>query len=219
MFLVVNALNALAGVAAAKGDFDGASGAYEALLERCRATGHHPYLPFCLVSLAGVRARQGDAAAADHLYQEAIGCCYNPWLSADAMVGQAAVARHLGDLLRARRLLDAAAERYRDANLPAGQARVLAGLAWWAIGADQPATAVVFATDAVRAAKAIGDPESQLLADSAEAAANAIADPTQHNTDNFVALAQQRASGLSHRSLTDEPDLMALATRLTPTAT
>ena len=96
---------------------------------------------------------------------------------------------------------------------------MLAGLAWWAIGADQPTAAVVFAADAVRAAKAIGDPESQLLADSALAAANAIADPTQRNTDNFVALAQQRASGLSHRSLTDEPDLVALATRLTPAAT
>ena len=215
--LVVNALNALAGIAAAKGDFEGASVAYEALLERCRATGQHPYLPFCLVSLAGVRARQGDAAAADDLYQEAIGCCYNPWLSADAMVGQAAVARHLGDLSRARGLLDTAAERYRDADLPAGQARVFAGLAWWAIGADQPADAVIFAADAVRTAKTVADPESQLLADSALAAANAIADPTRCNTDDFVALAQQRASGLSHRSLTDEPDLVALATRLTPT--
>jgi predicted ATPase/DNA-binding SARP family transcriptional activator len=217
VLLVVNALNALAGVAAAKGDFEGASVAYEALLERCRATGQHPYLPFCLVSLAGVRARQGDAAAADDLYQEAIGCSYNPWLSADAMVGQAAVARHLGDLLRARALLDTAAQSYQDADLPAGQARVLAGLAWWAIGADQPATAVMFASDAVRAAVTIGDPESQLLADSALAAANAIADPTQCNTDNFVALAQQRASGPSHRSLTDEPDLVALAVRLTST--
>ena len=219
VLLVVNALNALAGVAAAKGDFEGASAAYEGLLERCRATGQHPYLPFCLVSLAGVRARQGDASVADHLYQEAIGCCYNPWLSADAMVGQAAVVRHLGDLLRARGLLDSAAERYRDAELPAGQARVLAGLAWWAIGADQTAAAVSFAADAVGAAKAIGDPESQLLADTALAAAKAIADPTQHNTDNFVALAKQRALGLSHRSLTDELDLVALATRLTRTAT
>ena len=219
VLLVVNALNALAGVAAAKGDFEGASVAYEALLERCRATGQHPYLPFCLVSLAGVKARQGDAATADHLYQEAIGCCYNPWLSADAMVGQAAVARHLGDLVRAKGLLETAAQRYRDADLPAGQARVLAGLAWWAIGAEQPATALIFAADAVRAAKAIGDPESQLLAASALAAAKAIAEPTQGNTDDFVALAQQRASSLSHRSLTDEPDLVALATRLTPSAT
>ena len=113
VLLVVNALNALAGIAAAKGDFEGASAAYEALLERCRATGQHPYLPFCLVSLAGVRARQGDAAAADHLYQEAIGCCYNPWLSADAMVGQAAVARHLGDLSRCER-----SARHRRGALP-----------------------------------------------------------------------------------------------------
>ena len=98
VLLVVNALNALAGVAAAKGDLEGASVAYEALLERCRASEQHPYLPFCLVALAGVRARQGDDTAADDLYQEAIGCCYNPWLSADAMVGQAAAARRLGDL-------------------------------------------------------------------------------------------------------------------------
>ena len=219
VLLVVNALNALAGVAAAKGDLQGAAVAYEALLERCRATGQHPYLPFCLVSLATVRARQGAATAADHLYQEAIGCCYNPWLSADAMVGQAAVARRLGDLARARGLLDTAADRYRDAGLPGGQARVLAGLAWWALGAGQPDAAVIFAADAVRAAEAIGDPETQLLADSALAAARAIADPTKYNTDHFVALAQKRALGLTHRSLTDELDLVALAARLTPTAT
>ena len=66
-----------------------------------------------------------------------------------------------------------------------------------------PTAAVIFAADAVKAAEAIGDPETQLLADSALAAANAIADPTQHNTDHFVALARQRASGsvasLPHR--------------------
>jgi tetratricopeptide (TPR) repeat protein len=217
VLLIVNALNALAGIAAAKGDFDGASVTYETLLERCRATAHHPYLPFCLVSLANVRARQGDASTADKLYEEAIGCSYNPWLSADAMVGQATVARHLGDLLRARVLLDTAAERYRDADHPAGPARVLAGLAWWAIGADQPASAVNFAADAVKAATAIGDPESQLLAESALAAAVAVAEPNQRHTDEFLALAQQRASRLSHRALCDEPDLLALATRFTPT--
>jgi predicted ATPase/DNA-binding SARP family transcriptional activator len=218
VLLVVNALNALAGVAAAKGDYEGASVAYEALLERCRATAQHPYLPFCLVALATVRARAGDAAAADQLYQEAIGCCYNPWLSADAMVGQAAVARHLGDLARARGLLDTAADRYRDADFPAGQTRVLAGLAWWALGADQPDAAASFAVDAVKAAEAVADPETQLLADSALAAATAIVDPTQLNADRFLALAQQRAAGPAHRSLTDEPDLLALSARLMPTA-
>jgi hypothetical protein len=156
---------------------------------------------------------------ADDLYHEAIGCCYNPWLSADAMVGQAAIARRLGDLTRARSLLDTAAGRYRDADLPAGQARVLAGLAWWALGANQPDAAISFAADAVQAATAIGDPETQLLADSALAAINAATDPTPYNTEHFAALAQQRALGLSHRSLTDEPDLLALAARLTPTAT
>ena len=219
VFLVINSMNALAGVTASKGNLDGASYTYEALLERCRASGQHPYLNTALVALAALRGRQGDDAAADDLYQEAIGCSSNPWLSADAMVGQAAVARRLGDLSRAKDLLDAAATRYRDADSSAGQPRVLAGLAWWALGTDQPDAAATFAADAVRAAGAVGDPETQLLADSALAAARVIADPSQQNTDRFVALAQQRTAGPAHRSLTDEPDLVALAARLTPSAT
>ncbi len=218
VLLVVNPLNALAGIIAAKGDIEGASVAYEVLLRRCRATEEHPYLNAALIALAALRGRQGDDAAADDLYHEAIGCSSNPWLSADAMVGQAAVARRLGDLVRAKALLDAATARYQEADAPAGHPRVLAGLAWWALGADQPDAAAVFAADAVRAAETIADPETQLLADSALAAAKAIADPTQHNADNFVALAQQRTQGPAHRSLTDEPDLLALAARLTPAA-
>jgi tetratricopeptide (TPR) repeat protein len=219
VLLVVNSLNALAGIIAAKGDIAGASVAYEVLLRRCRATGEHPYLNSALVALAVLRARQGDDAAADDLYQEAIGCSFNPWLSADAIVGQAAVARRLGDLARAKRLLDNAADRYRDADIPAGQPRVLAGLAWWALGAGQPDAAAIFAADAVGAAEKIADPETQLLADSALAAARVIADPTQQNADSFVALARQRTAGPVHRSLTDEPDLVALAARLTLSAT
>ncbi len=218
VLLVVNSLNALAGIIAAKGDIEGASVTYEVLLERCRATEEHPYLNAALVALASLRCRQGDDAAADDLYQEAIGCSFNPWLSADAIVGQAAVARRLGDLVRAKGLLDTAADRYRDADIPAGHPRVLAGLAWWALGTGQPDAAVIFAADAVSAAGTIADPETQLLADSALVAAKAIADPTQHNAENFITLAQQRTQGPAHRSLTDEPDLLALAARLTPAA-
>ncbi len=217
--LVINALNALAGIIAAKGDVEGASAAYEMLLRRCRTFGDHPYLNAALVALAVLRARQGDDGAADDLYQEAIGCSLDPWLSTDAMVGQAAVARRLGDLARAKRLLDTAAERYRDADIPAGRPRVLAALAWWALGAGETDAAALFAAEAVTAAGAIADPETQLLADSAQAAAMAIADPTRHDAaDIFVALAQQRTQGPAHRSLTDEPDLLALAARLTSTA-
>jgi ATP/maltotriose-dependent transcriptional regulator MalT len=218
VFLVVNSLNALAGVTASRGDLDGASETYETLLGRCRASGQHPYLNAALVALAALRSRQGDDVAADDLYQEAIGCSSNPWLSADAMVGQAAVARRLGDLARARGLLDAAAARYREADSPAGHPRVLAGLAWWALGADQPGVAAIFAADAVRAAEAVGDPETQLLADSALAAASVVANPTAHTAESFVALARQRTAGPAHRALTDEPDLAALAARLTPSA-
>jgi len=224
VLLVVSPLNALAGVAEARGDLDAASVAYEALLQRCRATGQRFYVPFGLVALAALRARQGDDDAADGLYQEAIGCCANPWLLADAMVGQAAVARRLGDLARGRALLDAARDRYRDADLPSGHAGVLAGLAWWALATDRPGDATVFAADAVQIAIASGDPATQLLADTAMAAAKAITDPTSHSIEAFLAFARQRAhqvtnprtptGGLAYRSLIDEPDVAALAASL-----
>ncbi|HEX3833067.1 MAG TPA: BTAD domain-containing putative transcriptional regulator [Solirubrobacteraceae bacterium] len=234
--LVVSPLNALAGIAEARGDLNAASAAYETLLDRCRATGQRLYVPFALVALAGLRARQGDDALADRLYGEAIGICVHPWLSADAMIGQAAVARRLGDLTRARTLLEAADSQYREAGLPAGQPLVLAGLAWWALAAGHPDDATVFAAaaqaaaargdlavrgaarpqlaDAAQAASAGADPATQLLADTAVAAAKAIAVPTAVNVTAFLALAQRRASGPAYRSLVDEPDVAALAVRL-----
>ena len=214
VLLVVSPLNALASIAEIRGDLAAASAAYEALLERCRATGQPIQVPFSLVALATLRARQGDDGAADALYAEAIGCSVNPWVSADAMVGQAAVARRLGDLPRARALLDAAAGHYRHIDLPAGPPRVLAGLAWWALAAGHPDQAAVFAAGAAEGASASGDPATQLLADTVVAAVNAIAGPNRAAAEAFTALALRRAQGLAYRSLTDEPDVAALTARL-----
>ncbi len=217
VWMSVGPLNILAGIATARGDLDGASAAYEALLERSRAAGQRDFVMFSLQRLAGLRAKQGDDAAADGVYEEAIACSFNPLVSADLMVGQAAVARRLGDLARARALLDAAGAYYRKVGLPAGQTGVLAGLAWWAVSAGQADEAMVFAADACQAAAASGDPAVQLLADTAVAAVRALADPTRPNAEAFIALAQQRAQSLSYGSLTsftDEPDVAALAARL-----
>jgi predicted ATPase/DNA-binding SARP family transcriptional activator len=216
VWLVVSPLSTLAGIAEARGDRDGASAAYESLLERCRSAGQRIYVPESLVRLAALRAGQGDDATADRLYAEAIADSFNPWLSADAMIGQAAVARRLGDLPRARALLDAAGGHYRQVDLPSGQPRVLAGLAWWALAADHPADAAVFAADAAEGASASGDPAAQLLADTAVAAVTAVTDPTRQHVDAFVALARRRAGRPAYRSLTDEPDVATLAARLTP---
>jgi predicted ATPase/DNA-binding SARP family transcriptional activator len=218
VWLVFSPLSTLAGIAEARGDRDGASAAYESLVERCRSAGQRIYVPESLGRLAALRAGQGDDAAADRLYADAIACSFNPWLSADAMVGQAAVARRLGDLPRARALLDAAGGHYRQVDLPSGQPRVLAGLAWCALAAGHPADAAVFAADAAEGASASGDPATQLLADTAVAAVNAVTDPTSHNIDAFVAFARRRAQVPAYRSLTDEPDVTALAARLTPAA-
>ena len=201
VLLVVSPLNALASIAEIRGDLDAASAAYEALLARCRATGQPLQVPFSLVALATLRARQGDDEAADALYAEAIGCSFNPWVAADAMIGQAAVARRRGDLPRARALLDAAAGHYRHIDLPAGPPRVLAGLAWWALAAGNVDQAAVFAADAAEGASASGDPATQFLADTAVAAVNAIAGPTPDHTEAFTALVLRRAQGLAYRSL------------------
>jgi predicted ATPase/DNA-binding SARP family transcriptional activator len=214
VLVVVSPLNALASIAEARGDLEGASAAYEALVQRCRATGQPLQVPFSLVALAALRARQGDDAAADGLYAEAIGCSSNPWVTADAMIGQAAVARRRSDLPRSRALLDAAARHYRHIDLPAGPPRVLAGLAWWALAAGRLQDAAVFAAEAAGAALASGDPATQLLAETAVAAVNAIADPAPRHIEAFVALAQRRAHGPAYRSLTDEPDVAALAARI-----
>jgi hypothetical protein len=214
VLVVVSPLNALASIAEARGDLEAASAAYEALVQRCRATGQPLQVPFSLVALAALRARQGDDAAADGLYAEAIECSSSPWVSADAMIGQAAVARRRGDLPRSRALLDAAAGHYRHIDLPAGPPRVLAGLAWWALAAGHLQDAAVFASDAAEGASGSGDPATQLLAETAVAAVNAIADPTRHHIDAFFALAERRAHGPAYRSLTDEPDVAALAARL-----
>ncbi len=215
VWLVVSPLSTLAGIAEARGDRDGASAAYELLLERCRSAGQRIYVPESLARLAALRTGQGDDAAADRLYADAIACSFNPWLSADAMVGQAAVARRLGDLPRARALLDAAGGHYRQVELPSGQPRVLAGLAWCALAAGHLADAAVSAADAAEGASASGDPAAQLLADTAVAAVKAVANPTRHHVDAFVALARRRAQSPGYRSLTDEPDVIALAARLT----
>jgi predicted ATPase/DNA-binding SARP family transcriptional activator len=218
VWLVFSPLSTLAGIAEARGDRDGASAAYESLVERCRSGGQRIYVSESLGRLAALRAGQGDDAAADRLYADAIAASFNPWQSADAMVGQAAVARRLGDLPRARALLEAAGGHYRQVDLPSGQPRVLTGLAWCALAAGQLADAAVFAADAAEGASASGDPAAQLLADTAVAAVKAVADPTRHHIEAFAALARRRAQGSGYRSLTDEPDVAALADRLTSAA-
>ena len=70
----VDPLNILPGIAEARGDLDGASATYEALLERCEA-GQRGYVLFILMRLASLPGGQGDDAAADNLYDEAIAVC------------------------------------------------------------------------------------------------------------------------------------------------
>jgi predicted ATPase len=219
VWLSVGPLNILAGIAESRGDLDGASATYEALLERCRAAGQRNFMFFSLQRLAALRAKQGDDAVADKLYEELVASNFNPLVSFDSMVGQAVVARRLGDLARARALLEAAGSYYRSIGLPAGQTGVLAGLAWWALSAGKADDALVCATEATQVASASGDPVIQRLADTALAAVRALGDPSGLNIETFLALAQQAAQGLpyrSHTTLTDRADVAALAAKLAP---
>ncbi len=221
VWLSVDPLNILAGIAEARGDLEGASATHEALLERCRAAGQRHFMFFSLQRLAALRAKQGDDAVADKLYEELVASNFNPLVSADAMVGQAVVARRLGDLARARALLDAAGSYYRSIGLAAGQTGVLAGLAWWALSAGKADDALTFATEAIQVASACGDTAIQRLADTALAAVRALGDPSRLNIETFLALAEQAAKGWpyrSHISFQDAPDVAALAAKLAPSA-
>ena len=128
VLLVVSPLNSIAGIVEARGRPRCGRGRLRSAPGAMPRYGAAPLRPVHPSRSRRLRARQGDDALADRLYDEAIACGFNPWLSADAMVGQAAVARRLGDLTRARALLDRAEDQYRAADLPAGQPVVLA--AW-----------------------------------------------------------------------------------------
>ena len=96
------------------------------------------------------------------------------------MVGQAAVARRLGDLARARALLDAAASHYQHVVIfPLWRlAPAWPGGRW--LHSSWPTAWRVAPLDAANGAS--GDPTTQLLADTATAAVKATADPTGANT-------------------------------------
>ena len=214
----VDSLNMLAAIAEGRGDLDAAGAIHEDTLARCRAAGRRNYVAFRLLRLAALRARQGRNDTADALYEEAISYSFNPWHSAEAMVGQAAVARRLGDLPRARRLLEAARAHYDAADLGAGRAAVLAGLTWWFLAADQLADGLRTATEAVAVASECQDPAVALMAETALAAAKAALDGTQANVDAFTAVTRQRGEpGQAFGGLIDEPDLTWFARRLAAT--
>ena len=142
---VVEPLGILAGIAEDRGDLDRAASAYEAVVERSRTVGGEFFEPRWMSRLAGVRARQGNEAEADRLYRDTIAQGRNPLLTASALVAQASVARRLGDLPRSRRLLDDGMARFELLGVAAGCAAALAGLAWWALAAGDPAGAASFA--------------------------------------------------------------------------
>ena len=200
-----------------RGDLVGASAAYEALLERSRGAGQRSFELFGLQRLAALRAKQGNDADADSLYEEAIARSFNPAFSADAMVGQAAVARRLGDLARARDLLDAAGGYYRSVGLAA--VRRVSSPAWRGgrSAAGRADDAIAFAVDASQVAPASGDSAVQLLADTAVAAVRASADPTPGNVETLVAARRAALPEFAVREsdgFTDGPDVAWLAASL-----
>jgi len=210
----VDALSMLADIAEIRGDLHGASAQYEALLTRCRAADMGYYESVGLMRLAKVRARQGDDEAADDLYARALPMRAIPWLSAEATVGHAAVARRRGDFDRARELLQTARTEFEVLGVDSGEVLVLAGLAWWALAAGELDEATEFASAATQRV-ADADPTLQLIAETASAAVKVTTEPTLDNRAAFLELTRRRAgTGAVRGSLIDEPDVSAMATRI-----
>ena len=216
VLLVVSPLHALASIAESRGDLEGAAAAYEDLLKRCRATRQPIHMQLCLVALGALRARQGDDTAADRLYEEATGCSSSSWLSADAMVGQAAVARRLGDLARARHCSTPREASTGSSTFPS--ARPLCSPAWR--GGRSPPTAWVRPPSSPLTPPKVPPPAGtrQPSFSPIPPSPRSRWPPSRprRNVEAFAAFAQQRAQGVAYRSrsLTDEPDVAALAARL-----
>jgi len=101
-------------------------------------------------------SQTGRRRRRDKLYEELVAVQLQPLVSFDSMVGQAVVARRLGDLARR-----GPCSR-RQAAIPSigpsrGQTGVLAGLAWWALSAGKADEALACATEATQVASASGD--------------------------------------------------------------
>jgi len=210
--VVVSPLNALASIAEARGDLDAASAAYEALLERCRATGQPLQVPFSLVALAALRARQGDDVAADRLYQER--SVQRQPVAVGRRHGRPGSGRPTARDRRGHGHCSTRLEATTAASI-SRPARPVCSRAWRG-GRSPPATPPPPPSSPLTPPKAPrpAGPAAQLLADTAMAAVTAITHPTRHNAEVFVALTQQRAQERAYRSLTDEPDVAALAAHL-----
>jgi tetratricopeptide (TPR) repeat protein len=216
---IVEPLGILAGIAEYRGDLDGAAAAYEAVVERSRAVGAEFFEPRWLSRLAAVRARQGDHAEADRLYGDTTANGRNPLLTASALVAQASVVRRLGDLPRARRLLDDGMARYQLLGVTAGCAGALAGLAWWTLAAGDQAGAATFAERARVTARSSGDPHTELVAESAVAAVAVVADPSEQHRVELGAIAERRRfAGGVYAAILDELDVAALTARYPPSS-
>ena len=102
-------------------------------------------------------------------------------------------------------------------GLCAGQTGVLAGLAWWALGAGRADDAMAFAVDASQVAPASGDSPVQLLADTAVRQSGPPPTRLLATSRPSSRLAEQRSQSLSYGSLisfTDGPDVDVLAASL-----
>jgi predicted ATPase/DNA-binding SARP family transcriptional activator len=239
VWFTFDALNTTAGIAEARGDLDRAAATYEALLDRCQTEDTSSYRPLGLVRLAKLRAYQNDNNTADALYHQALGCITIPWLEGETLIAHAAVARRLGDLDRARGLLDAAGRHFQDKDLngprpdpgpaggrhhlgqvsvgehaAAGRVAVLCGLAWTALAAGEPDRAGALAAEAATRAADL-DTVTVLLADTVAAAVTAARAPSREHQDLFADVVRRRAElGAIRIGLVDEPDVVALSRRL-----
>ena len=214
VLLVVSPLNALASIAEARGDLDGGLGGLRSA--RWSDAGP-PASPFRCRSAWSPWPRCGPGKATTppptactprrSAAASTRGCRPTPWSARRRSPVASVTCRGPGPC-STRRPVTTGTSTFRPARLGCSRA--------WPGGRSPPATqtAAVFAADAAEGASASGDPATQLLADTAVAAVKAIADPTRDHAEAFTALALRRAQGLAYRSLTDEPDVAALAARL-----
>jgi predicted ATPase/DNA-binding SARP family transcriptional activator len=223
--LIMEAAGLLAGITEARGDLEAAAYAYEALLEEGGTTGLPNYLPLWFARLGGIRARQGDDAAAEQLFGESIAVSSKPLMTGAALIGRAGAARRLGDLDAPRAWLDEALAIYEQTDHNGGRASVYVALCWWALGGGDVDAAAGFAGQAREWAARGADAHAQPAADAAAAAVAAVRTGAPADVARFDATCRARAGtagvgrfvailGGAIGSSLDEPDVAALSAKL-----
>jgi tetratricopeptide (TPR) repeat protein len=131
-WVIVEGLTLLGTIEDAILDLDAAAAAYAELVDGAHSARIPNLEALGLMRLAALRGRQGDDVAAEQLFGQAVATSRHSTYTKAALIGRAAAAQRLGDLVACKRWLDEATNVPDTATRSAGSTTAFIGLGWYA---------------------------------------------------------------------------------------